>query len=156
MFVLQAFHTLFAKECCKAFKALCVNSFPFMQNSWIVSLSAEMCCLCQQAMRNGLQILPASCKASWQASSSQVNSGRSWPHAQHYRPLIKTFHVQFNCLLVPAGDEERVADSPYTVRVLAGKPMARKCTVAGAGRKHSTTGQAAEFFVEGRDQFGNR
>ena len=54
------------------------------------------------------------------------------------------------------GGEERVAESPYSVRVLPVQPVPRKCTVVGPGRTHSTTGELAEFFIEGRDQFGNR
>ena len=54
------------------------------------------------------------------------------------------------------GGEERVAESPYIVRVLPVQPVPRKCTVIGPGRTHSTTGELAEFFIEGRDQFGNR
>ena len=42
------------------------------------------------------------------------------------------------------------------MRVLAGKAVAHKSTVIGDGRMHSITGQPAEFYVEGRDQFGNR
>lgn len=54
------------------------------------------------------------------------------------------------------GGEERVAESPYTVKVLPVQPVPRKCTVIGPGRIHSTTGKLAGFFIEGRDQFGNR
>ena len=56
----------------------------------------------------------------------------------------------------PTGDDERVADSPYTIRVLPLQPVTRKSTVSGAGRKQATAGQPAEFYVEGRDQYGNR
>ncbi len=54
------------------------------------------------------------------------------------------------------GGDERVAESPYSVRVLPVQPVPRKCTVIGPGRIHGTTGELAEFFIEGRDQFGNR
>ncbi len=54
------------------------------------------------------------------------------------------------------GGEERVAESPYSVKVLPVQPVPRKCTLIGPGRIHSTMGELAEFFIEGRDQFGNR
>ena len=62
---------------------------------------------------------------------SAGNAGRLQTY--HNRPAIKTLHLQSKCTLRPAGDEERVADSPCTVTVLAGKPGARKSTVAAAG-----------------------
>ena len=55
-----------------------------------------------------------------------------------------------------ADGKERVAESPYAVKVLPVQPVPRKCTVIGPGRTHSMTGELAEFFIEGRDQFGNR
>lgn len=62
--------------------------------------------------------------------------------------------MQVLCLVI--GEEERVADSPYTLRVLSQHPVTRKCTVMGAGRSRATAGEAAEFYIEGRDQYGNR
>lgn len=54
------------------------------------------------------------------------------------------------------GEEERVADSPYTMRVLPRHPVTRKCTVVGSGRSRAAAGEPAEFYIEGRDQYGNR
>lgn len=47
-------------------------------------------------------------------------------------------------------------DSPYPVRVLPGGPCLRKCVVEGEGRSAATVGEVAEFYVEARDEFGNR
>ena len=57
---------------------------------------------------------------------------------------------------VGSGGEERVADSPYELRVLPQHPVTRKCTVTGSGRSQATAGEPAEFYVEDRDQYGNR
>ncbi|DBB01026.1 TPA: hypothetical protein ACH3X1_000926 [Trebouxia sp. C0004] len=74
-----------------------------------------------------------------------------------------TYLVTYRCttagmhdLHITIGGEEHVAESPYSVRLLPVQPVPRKCTVIGPGRIHSTTGELAEFFIEGRDQFGNR
>lgn len=55
-----------------------------------------------------------------------------------------------------AGDGDRVADSPYSVKVVPGPPVARKSTVSGLGRMEAVVGEAANFIIEGRDQYGNR
>lgn len=54
------------------------------------------------------------------------------------------------------GGEERVGESPYTVRVLPQHPVTCKCTVTGPGRSHATAGEPAEFYFDGRDQYSNR
>lgn len=51
---------------------------------------------------------------------------------------------------------EHVADSPYTARVLSGRPSVKHCTVTGDGRRSAVAGQPAHFTVEARDEFGNR
>ncbi|KAL3147634.1 hypothetical protein ABBQ38_014684 [Trebouxia sp. C0009 RCD-2024] len=59
-------------------------------------------------------------------------------------------------LHVTLGGEERVGESPYTVRVLPQHPVTRKCTVTGPGRSRATAGEPADFYIEGRDQYSNR
>ncbi|KAK9842203.1 hypothetical protein WJX81_000327 [Elliptochloris bilobata] len=51
---------------------------------------------------------------------------------------------------------EPVAESPYPLRVLPGRPEPRRCTLCGAGRRAAVAGAAAEFCVEARDCHGNR
>ena len=51
---------------------------------------------------------------------------------------------------------EPVAESPYPVRVLPGRPDPRRCTLSGAGRRAAVAAMAAEFSVEARDCYGNR
>lgn len=55
-----------------------------------------------------------------------------------------------------AGADEHVADSPYPLRVLPGKPCPRKCEVVGEGRSRATACQPASFSILIHDQFGNR
>ena len=51
---------------------------------------------------------------------------------------------------------EPVAESPYPVRVLPGRPDPRRCTLSGAGRRAAVAAVAAQFSVEARDCYGNR
>ncbi|GAB4815949.1 hypothetical protein N2152v2_002995 [Parachlorella kessleri] len=59
-------------------------------------------------------------------------------------------------LSITVGAEEHVADSPYPLRVLPGKPCPRKCEVVGEGRSRAIAGQPASFSILIHDQFGNR
>lgn len=72
----------------------------------------------------------------------------------HITLFVTMYLIQVLCLVV--GGEDRVADSPYIVRVLPQHPVTRKCTVMGAGRSRATAGEPAEFHIEGRDLYGNR
>ena len=55
-----------------------------------------------------------------------------------------------------AGNGDRVANSPYSVVVTPGPPVARKSIVSGHGRMQVVLGEAADFLIAGRDQYGNR
>ena len=55
-----------------------------------------------------------------------------------------------------AGAGEPVAESPYYLRVLPAEPRPRKSLVTGAGRCRAVVGVEATFYVEARDDFGNR
>jgi hypothetical protein len=57
--------------------------------------------------------------------------------------------------VLTADSGEPVAESPYTVRVLAAAPAPRRSLVEGDGRRHATAGEAASFTVAGCDAFGN-
>ncbi|KAK9830214.1 hypothetical protein WJX72_010381 [[Myrmecia] bisecta] len=59
-------------------------------------------------------------------------------------------------LHVLTGLDERVADSPYPLRVLSSLPDVRKTAVVGTGRSAAECGCPAEFYIEARDQYGNR
>ena len=63
-------------------------------------------------------------------------------------------HAQQTLLCADAG--EPVADSPYPLRVLPGRPEARWCTLSGSGRRADVAAAASEFIVEARDCYGNR
>ena len=53
-------------------------------------------------------------------------------------------------------DGEAVAESPYPVRVLAGRPEPRRTVVEGQGRRCGVAGRAADALtVAARDAFGN-
>lgn len=58
--------------------------------------------------------------------------------------------------MVPAETGESVAESPYTLRVAAGKPDARKSTIRLIHPGAAMANQAVDFEVEARDAFGNR
>ena len=63
-------------------------------------------------------------------------------------------HAQQTPLCADAG--EPVADSPYPLRVLPGRPEARRCTLSGSGRRAAVAAAASEVVVEARDCDGNR
>lgn len=52
------------------------------------------------------------------------------------------------------GDED-VADSPYPVRVVAGRPSVKHSSVVGAGRKSAVAGVETHFEIIVRDSHGN-
>jgi hypothetical protein len=62
------------------------------------------------------------------------------------------------CVLpVPAaGGDEHVAHSPYPLRVLPARPIARRCDVSGPGRSAAVAGATANFTIDALDEFGNR
>ena len=56
---------------------------------------------------------------------------------------------------VMIGADEHVADSPYVVRVLPGRPFPRRCRIKGEGHRVAELGVKACFSVEALDRFGN-
>lgn len=53
------------------------------------------------------------------------------------------------------GAEEHVADSPYPVRILPGRPHPRRCVISGDGLRCATTGVETSFSVRAFDSHGN-
>lgn len=49
-----------------------------------------------------------------------------------------------------------MADSPYPLRVLPGRPCPRICEVVGEGRSRAVAGRPAAFEIRIYDEFGNR
>ena len=56
---------------------------------------------------------------------------------------------------VMIGADEHVADSPYVVKVLPGRPFPRRCHIKGEGHRVAELGVKACFSVEALDRFGN-
>jgi len=56
---------------------------------------------------------------------------------------------------VMIGADEHVADSPYIVKVLPGRPFPRRCCIKGKGYRVAELGAKACFSVEALDRFGN-
>lgn len=56
---------------------------------------------------------------------------------------------------VMIGADEHVADSPYVVKVLPGRPFPRRCCIKGKGYRVAELGAKACFSVEALDRFGN-
>lgn len=70
------------------------------------------------------------------------------------RPKLRICHwAQLPRLTLPCAPNH--ADSPYPLRVLPGRPCARKCEVAGEGRRSAVAGCPAACEVLVRDGFGN-
>jgi len=59
-------------------------------------------------------------------------------------------------LFVTIGDDELVAESPYQVEVVPGKPCPRRTVVAGSGLGGGKVGEKSSFTVEARDRHDNR
>merc|ERR1712176_1665310 len=58
-------------------------------------------------------------------------------------------------LMVQIGASEAVADSPYPVRVLPGKPDPKRSLVIGEGKSLGIKHNESVLQIEGRDKFGN-
>ena len=63
--------------------------------------------------------------------------------------------IYCNVVVVCSGDDEVVADSPYTITALPGPPVGNKCSVEGPGRRAAVAGAQADFTVYVRDAYGN-
>jgi hypothetical protein len=59
-------------------------------------------------------------------------------------------------MFVTIGDGELVANSPYSVEILPGKPCPKQCTLLSPGISSTRVGVPCEFLVEARDGCKNR
>ena len=68
--------------------------------------------------------------------------------------FITTAAGNYTCSVL-IGADEHVADSPYPVRILPGRPSPRRCGISGEGHRKATVGAEAFFFVDAIDRHGN-
>ena len=113
---------------------------------------AELVLTCTQrpAIDNTHHVhLPARQPQSWHILVHAKPLPVAYPHAYDLKAK-----AQVRLCFADAG--EPVAESPYPVRVLPGRPDPRRCALSGAGRRAAVAAVAAEFSVEARDCYGNR